>query len=126
MSHGISSGLFENLPVGLGSNLPLFVGDTGSFCKRIKMSRAKSVLLISRECPSHFSWEELKIHALHIYERCTFCVWQFGGMCFTSRPVAFVHNPHFSLISSPYNLVKIAKLVDKPWEDLTREGSDFY
>ena len=28
MSHGISSGLFENLPVGLGSNLPLFVGES--------------------------------------------------------------------------------------------------
>ena len=110
--HGIPGGLFENLPVGLGSDLEL----------------KWAVVLIRRECPSHLSWEGLKIHAyiwtLYILR---VAIWwhvfyqQAWGVC-----LLIVHNPHFSLISSPYNLVKIAKLVDKPWEYLTRGGSDLY
>ena len=37
-------------------------------------------------------------------------------------PPLIVHSLHLSLISSPrpYNLMEIAKLVDKPWEVLTK------
>ena len=42
-------------------------------------------------------------------------------------PPLIVHSLHFSLISSPrpYDLIEIAKLVDKPWEVLTKGDFNF-